>query len=167
MGYFVKIAESTYHIPASNVDEAYNRFVKLNDDDSIKRGGGGHNKWDVGMDDPRPNGLPFHPAKWFSWMDYDYPSECKNAAEVLIALGFEVMTGEDGEGIFITGYDNKSGQEDIFLDSIFDLSRGSIAWIGEDDAIWETVAGVYEGKAESYRKMQEKYKARFADMYNS
>lgn len=163
MGYFVEIVESSYYIPAENIEEVYRRFVNLNDNDLIKRGGGGHNSWDVGIYDNRPAGLNFHPAKWFSWMGADYPSECKDAGEVLIALGFEIMTGEDGEGIFITGYDNKTGQEDIFLDSIFDLSRGVIKWRGEDDKVWFTVAGEYEGILEKTSKMH----AEFAEMYGN
>jgi hypothetical protein len=161
VGYFVKIVDSSYYIPAENVEEAYKRFIQLNDDDMIKRGGGGHNEWNVGMYDPRPEGLNYHPAKWFSWMDLDFPSTCQNASEVLIALGFDIMTGEDGEGIFITGYDNKSGQEDIFLDAIYDLSRGVINWIGEDYQTWSTVAGEYKNAAESTRELH----MQFAELY--
>jgi hypothetical protein len=163
MGYFVKIVESSYYIPAENVEQAYKRFVELNDDDIIKRGGGGHNDWNVSIYDPRPNGLNYHPAKWFSWMGPDFPSECKNASDVLIALGFDIMNGEDGEGIFITGYDNKSGQEDIFLDAIYDLSRGVIKWIGEDDQTWSTVGGEYNNTVEKAREMQ----IRLTELYGS
>jgi len=144
MGYFVKIKKSSYFIPAENVDEAYDRFVKLNDFDEAKRGG----QWggELSNRDPRPEGMNYHPSRWYSWMPADYPSECVDAEHVLEHLGFDVILGEDNKTIFIVDYDNKSGQEDIFLDAIYDLAKGQIDWVGEDDLEWTTEAGVYENK---------------------
>lgn len=141
MGYYVEIIFSDYCIPADNVDEAFKRFIALNDIDNAKRGGqfGG----EISSKDPRPEGMNYHPSRWYSWMSADYPSHSNNAEDVLEALGFDIAHGEDGKSILITGYNNKTGQEDIFLDSIYDLTTGSIEWRGEDGQVWFTDAGIF------------------------
>lgn len=141
MGYFAGITFSDYCIPAKNVDEAYRRFVNLNDIDNAKRGG----QWggDISSNDPRPSGMNYHPGRWYSWMYADYPNHYESAGEILVALGFSIAYGEDHKSIMIIGYEGKVGQEDIFLDSIYDLTTGSIHWLGEDDQVWTTESGVF------------------------
>lgn len=120
MGYYVHVRESNAIIPAENLDEAYRRMCALNvTHDHLKRGGsysGGRMT-----------------AKWFSWMDENYPETCKDAAEILEALGFECDSTDAG-GLDVMYYDNKSGQEDLFISAIADLFvPGSfIHWQGED-----------------------------------
>jgi len=142
VGYYAEITFSNYRIPAENVDEAYKRFVKLNDYDDAKRGGSFGGEFNA--KNPRPSGYSYHPGRWYSWTDPNYPAKCPNAASVLEHLGFTIAFAEDQETIFISGYDDKVGQEDIFLDSIFDLTKGNIIWQGEDEAVWETAAGEHQ-----------------------
>lgn len=138
MGYYIRIAEGTVTIPKENVEEAYRRMCALNDNDSLKRGG----QWggDVDKDSPRPAGLNYHPAKWFSWMDPDYPNKCADAKTILDQLGFESLYNED---IVIFGYDNKAGQEDLFLRAISDLCTKDsyLVWHGEDGEMWKEFFG--------------------------
>jgi hypothetical protein len=66
MGYYVRIVNSTARIPAANLDRAYQRMCALNHThDHVKRGG----SWGGGK----------QTAKWFSWMDADYPATCADA----------------------------------------------------------------------------------------
>jgi hypothetical protein len=124
MGYYVKIVKSTACIPAANLQRAYEKMCALNvTHDNDKRGG----SWGGGK----------QTAKWFSWMDADYPNTCHDAKEVLEALGFETEYNDDGD-LLITGYDSKSGQEDLFLESIIDEATGVVAWKGEEGEEWKT-----------------------------
>lgn len=82
-------------------------------------------------------------------MHADYPDHYSNAEEILIALGFDVEILNDGS-IAIRGYDNKTGQEELFLDSIYDLARGAIYWRGEDGRSWTTEAGIYQNIIDLY-----------------
>lgn len=142
MGYWVNITEGTVTIPKANLEEAYKRMCALNDNDAIKRGG----QWggEVSSDSPRPEGMNYHPARWFSWMDADYPSTCADAKAILRELGFEL---EDRDGdICIFGYDSKVGQEELFLDAISDLCTKDsfLVWRGEDGAMWRQEFGSKE-----------------------
>ena len=139
MGYYIRITEGTVTIPKKNIADAYQRMCALNNDDSIKRGG----QWGgaLSKEDPRPAGLNYHPARWFSWMDANYPETCPTAKSILDSLGFESY--EDDEGLTIFGYDSKAGQEDIFMASISDLcAKGSyFTWSGEDGEMWREEFG--------------------------
>lgn len=146
MGYEVRIKESTFVIPAENLDEAYNRMCQLNFlvPNAMKRGG----SWG-GVND-RKTAPEFGPHKgcWFSWIEWNYHEECKNAEEILQQLGFFTSTDEDGN-LHIDNYDSKTGQEDLFLASISDLAKGYIIWIGEEDDLWgETYGGKFVVKKE-------------------
>lgn len=125
MGYYVTIKTSTAVIPAANLDRAYMKMCALNTThDHLKRGGcsvGGVQK-----------------AKWFSWMDANYPETCKDAQAVLNALGFDTHYNAQGD-LIIDYYDNKSGQEDLFLRAIEDDVTGKIEWYGEDGETWFTL----------------------------
>lgn len=139
MGYYVSITEGTVTIPKENLAKAYERMCALNDNDSIKRGG----QWggDIDSKSPRPTGLNYHPAKWFSWMDANYPETCKDAKAILDSLGFESHLND--EGITIFGYDSKMGQEDLFLEAISDLCTKDsfLVWRGEDGEMWKNIFG--------------------------
>ena len=136
MGYNVFIEESTFQIPAENLDEAYNRMCQLNFTVPNKHNNGGSY--------PDKNNAPefgAHKSCWFSWMECNYNEECNNAEEILQQLGFYTSTDEDGN-LHIDGYDSKTGQEDLFLKAISSLSKGYIIWEGEDDEVWgETYGG--------------------------
>lgn len=142
MGYWVNIIEGAVTIPKANLEEAYKRMCALNDNDTVKRGG----QWggEVSSDSPRPEGMNYHPARWFSWMDADYPSTCADAKAILRELGFEL---EDRDGdLFIFGYDSKIGQEELFLDAISDLCTKDsfLVWRGEDGEMWRQEFGSKE-----------------------
>ena len=121
MGYFVEIEKSTAVIPAANLERAYAKMCALNTTHHHKKTGG----------DNRGN-------KWFAWMDANYPATCKDARAVLEALGFETHYAENGD-LHIDYYDNKSGQERLFLHSIEDDVSGKIEWRGEDGERWTTM----------------------------
>ena len=124
MGYYVRIKSSTARIPAENLQRAYDKMCALNvTHDSKKRGG----SWSGGKQD----------AKWFSWMDANYPETCKDAKAVLEQLGFDCSYDKNGD-LLIEGYDNKMGQEDLFLASIGTETIGTINWFGEDGETWTT-----------------------------
>lgn len=140
MGYYVRIVNSTAKIPRENLEKAYTEMCILNLDDSIKNGRSYSNGKVV--------------SRYFSWMPEDYPSKLKTAQEILEALGFAVEYDESGD-LLITGYDDKTGDEDHFLDAISPLSSGEIEWVGEDGAFWKNILGGHrmqtkKGKA-SYR----------------
>jgi hypothetical protein len=124
MGYYVRIVNSTARIPAANLDRAYQRMCALNHThDHVKRGG----SWGGGK----------QTAKWFSWMDANYPETCADAQAVLEQLGFETQYNAQGD-LLIMYYDSKTGQENLFLESIKNLATGSILWQGEEGETWTT-----------------------------
>jgi hypothetical protein len=124
MGYYIQTINSTARIPQQNLQKAYEVMCALNQThDHVKRGG----SWSGGK----------QAAKWFSWMDADYPSKCADAAAILGMLGFETQYNDQGD-LLITHYDNKTGQEDLFLKSIKNLTTGSIVWQGEEGESWTT-----------------------------
>ena len=136
MGYYVHINAVNWMIPTKHLETAYERMCELNvTHHDIKRGGS-----------YRDGG---HVEKWFSWMDPNYPETCKSAREVLNDVGFDTELGDDG--LAILSYDNKTGQEDLFLESVSDLvvhSTGDmlpfIIWEGEDGLSWKEIYGEKE-----------------------
>jgi hypothetical protein len=49
----------------------------------------------------------------------------------------------------ITGYDSKTGQEDLFLETISNEAFGEIRWVGEDGDQYSTVfagSSIIEGE---------------------
>tara|TARA_Y100000758_G_scaffold289290_1_gene241982 strand:- start:157 stop:609 length:453 start_codon:yes stop_codon:yes gene_type:complete len=134
MGYYVHIEDSNCMLPHKHADLAYWRMCALNKNDDMKRGGS-------------------KTEKWFSWMDPHYPETCKTAQAILVELGFDVE--EQDDGLVIYAYDNKSGQEELFLEAISDLLRTVkdenstqnkpfIVWRGEDDMVWKDLYGERE-----------------------
>lgn len=126
MGYCVNIRNSTAVIRKKNLDTAYKRLCDLNKRDDLKRGG----RYEAGKMKER----------WFSWMDPNYPAKCKTTENILNDLGFDLYTDSKGD-LYITNYDNKSGQEDLFLETISDLIEGWIEWSGEDGYLWKETFG--------------------------
>lgn len=136
MGYYIDIIESDIFMDKSNFDEAYKRMCDLNQKDDLKGGGayGGEND----SRSPRPEGLNYHPGKWFSWMDPNYPEKTSTMEDVFHMLGFQdISYDEDGNLVYMS-YSNKAGDEAQFLNCISDLfSEGSyISWQGEDNTFF-------------------------------
>jgi hypothetical protein len=132
MGYYTRITESDIFISKDDFEYCYEAMCKLNDRDDLKSGG----SWGAGIsaDQPRPEGLSYHPGKWFSWMDADYPDKCKTMEDVLYNLGFENIKYDENGNLIDIWYDNKTGAEDVFLQAIAPyVKAGSyLNWQGED-----------------------------------
>lgn len=125
MGYYVKITSSTAKIPAANLKTAYEKMCALNvTHDHKKRGG----RWSY----------EGREARWFSWMDENYPETCEDAQAILEQLGFETHYDSKGD-LVIDYYDSKTGQEDLFMEAIENLTTGRITWVGEDGSTWTTI----------------------------
>lgn len=132
MGYFVNITNQNFFVPKENFDAAYKAMCALNDRDDLKSGGswGGNG---ITSDSPRPEGMTYHPAKWFSWMPANYPEVCKDFLSILKELGFECDLDDSGN-LGLVHYDNKTGAEGHFFEAIapFVQDGSFIEWRGED-----------------------------------
>ncbi len=124
MGYYVEIVKSDAVIPADRLQSCYEKMCALNQThDNEKRGG----SWSNGKQS----------SKWFSWMDANYPETCKNSKDIFEQMGFETQYSKNGD-LLIIGYDNKMGQEDLFMKAIENDAIGTIHWRGEDGNEWTT-----------------------------
>lgn len=97
MGYYIKLKESNFQIKKESDKKILKIWKELNHQKNnyLKRGGSSNGQ------------------KWFAWMPENYDKTVKNCKEVLDLLGFE--TEIENENIIITDYDNKIGQEELFL----------------------------------------------------
>lgn len=138
MGYYINTEEVEFFMSKRHFEAAYKDMCLLNKYDHLKSGGsfGGEND----AKSSRPAGLNYHPRKWFSWMDADYPSKLNTAIDILQSLGFDLSFDEYGNIVHMH-YDNKAGQQDLFLEVIAPYVKdGSyIIWRGEDGAIWKDI----------------------------
>jgi len=132
MGYYVSITNQNFFVPKENFDAAYKAMCALNDRDDLKSGGswGGNG---ITSDSPRPEGMTYHPAKWFSWMPANYPAVCKDFLSILKEMGFEYDLDDSGN-LGLVHYDNKTGAEGHFFEAIapFVQDGSFIEWRGED-----------------------------------
>ena len=148
MGYYVHITDADWYIPTDKQDAAYKAVCALNERNDLKRGG----------ISPRPEGLEQTTGAnnylWFSWMDAYYPETCPTLRAVLEQVGFDLYEDED-ESLVISGYNSKSGQEDLFLWTIapFAVAVRSefpfVDWRGEEGEQWRNV--VYEQRLYNQR----------------
>jgi len=136
MGYFVNITNQEFFVSKDNFDAAYKAMCALNDRDDLKSGGswGGDG---ITSDSPRPEGMTYHPAKWFSWMPANYPAVCKDFLSILKEMGFEYDLDDSGN-LALVHYDNKTGAEGHFFEAIapFVQDGSFIDWRGEDGDEW-------------------------------
>ena len=134
LGYYVSTTGGAFNVPKENEQAAYQAVCALNDRDELKDGGAWGGDHDA--EAPRPEGLDFHPSRWFSWMPANYPKKCKTLADVFTELGFAVIELEDS--ISIESYDSKMGQEELFLEAIAPYCDADswFEWRGEDGAQW-------------------------------
>ena len=139
MGYYVDISEYDIRIKKENFENAYKAMCELNKRDDLKNGGGGANEYNVGWNDPRPEGLDYHPAKWFSWMDANYPATCKTMEDILHSLGFEMLKYDDNGDLIGFYYSSKIGAEDYFFNAIAEYiePKSFVNWRGEDGESWQ------------------------------
>lgn len=126
MGYYIT-AHGTIEMPRSLDAEALHALKMLNYDHEQKRGSGGR------------GGNPFE-VRWYSWMPPRYHETVGSITEVLELVGFEVTkTRQAGLDVYTLAYDNKSGQEDVFLNCLADYAQVNIEVAGEDGARWRWV----------------------------
>lgn len=130
MGYYVETVGCNFRLPKDKFELAYKAMCELNDHDELKRGGHypANENWKG----------RYNPNKWFSWMPYNYPETTSNVIEILELLGFELAYDDNGDLIHLSYY-NKTGSEDLFLESIapFVEEGSSIDWRGEDGDYWK------------------------------
>jgi hypothetical protein len=83
--------------------------------------------------------MNYHPAKWFSWMDANYPEKCKNMEDILHELGFENIKYDENGNLIDLSYNSKIGDEELFFESMarFIYPGSYINWRGEDNEIWQ------------------------------
>jgi hypothetical protein len=150
MGYYVYQEDGMLVIEQSKFKACYEALCNLNARDDLKRGGG----WggEISSDQPRPEGIGYHPARWFSWMDADYPFTCSNLLQVLQQLGFECEIADrdfnptdvnlpafkSGDLCNVSWNGEKMGQEDLFFEALapFISNNSFIEWRGEDNEMW-------------------------------
>lgn len=137
MGYYAR-GYGHISIRQDQLAPAYEAMCELNQHDDMKNGG----SWGGGgvdKEDTRPAGMNYHPARWFSWLDADYPTKCGDFDAVLKELGFDFsVTPLANELIYTLTYDNKVGQEDLFFEAIAPfVSDGQVEWVGEDESFWK------------------------------
>jgi hypothetical protein len=141
MGYYV---DGYGHLTIEKVrlGDAYKALCALNDKDEIKRGGrtGGDAP---DQKSPRPAGLTYHPARWFSWLDANYPDTCSDLLSILRMLGFDVEEQDAPNDDLIRWeirYSNKTGQEELFTEALAPyVVDGEIYWSGEEGEKWREV----------------------------
>lgn len=123
MGYYVSITSSDVVIPKKNLDAALAEMKRINgpEFDNLKRGGS-----------YGPNGTT---KKWYSWMPESF-DQYESLSDFLSDVGFDI---EEVDGnLLITGYDDKHGNEDIFLQFLapFIAHGSSMEWRGEEGERW-------------------------------
>ena len=124
MGYYVTTEDINISIPKDLLEPAYKAVLAMNENDELKRGGS-HG----------PNSERKH---WFSWMPEDL-STLADLKAVLLDLGFEDTDYNENGDLVLGHYNNKTGQEDLFLYFIAPfVQEGSYAiWKGEDNAFYK------------------------------
>jgi hypothetical protein len=133
MGYYVQIESCDFSVPETKevlaaIHEMDTKY------DHVKRGG----SYLEGSFD----------KKWFSWMPEDL-STLQSVEEVLKTLGFDCETRimlDGTKAVDIFGYNDKTGQEDLFLAVIapFVSDESYIEWRGEEGECWRYL--VHEGR---------------------
>lgn len=141
MGYYVNTTEGTVTVPKANLDAAYMALCDLNKHDHLKTGGswGGDG---VDARSPRPAGMDYHHARWFSWMDANYPETCADAKAIMEMVGFWCDYDDDGN-LRILSYDNKTGSEQEFIGALspFCAEGSFFTWRGEEGEQWREYYG--------------------------
>jgi len=121
MGYYVS-GNGELRIKKENLDKAHDALMALQDaPNKAKRGGS--------------SGGDKAPRFWYSWMPEDLRTLTDTKA-VFAELGFEVRDDENGD-LLISCYDNKTGQEDVFIAAAAPfIEDGDYEWTGEDGIFW-------------------------------
>ena len=125
MGYYVLVDDARLVIRSKQVPSALEALKELDTHDELKRGGSS-------------NG-----AKWFSWMNNINIQEQEDLSPIFRNLGFDEAYTDLSTGDFHLGsfYDSKTGQEDLFLETVapFVESGSFIIWRGEGGETWRNL----------------------------
>lgn len=134
MGYYITLKDSSVAIPMEHAEAALEAIHKLQEThDHLKRGGA----WSNGE----------KTKKWFSWMPSDL-REITTLKDMLETIGFEVKYNSPQDQLNITGYDSKTGQEDLFtwaltpyivhqdVEARENKEPATMEWLGEDGATY-------------------------------
>lgn len=134
MGYYITLKDSSVAIPMEHAEAALEAIHRLQEThDHEKRGG----SWSGGK----------NTKKWFSWMPADL-REITTLKDMLMTIGFEVAYNSPQDQLNITGYDSKTGQEDLFIWALVpyivhqDVEArenkvpATMEWLGEDGATY-------------------------------
>ena len=138
MGYYTNIDDTEFFLDKKHFDQVYKNMCELNDRDDLKTGGGGSftlpNGEALSYKDPRPEGMSYHPLKWFAWMDCNYPEKLPTMESIWEALGIETTYDDEGNLIAFY-YGDKKGSEEYFFRCMAGLAREDsyIQWKGEED----------------------------------
>lgn len=120
MGYYIHVTEVQFTIPKKNLDTALSIVKDLNTNPrhaEHKRSGSTE-------------------QRTYAWMPVNYHETVTSAKEVFELLGFETELND--HGLALTYYDDKAGNEDLFLSAVSGLvDPGSyIEWAGDDGEQW-------------------------------
>jgi hypothetical protein len=118
MGYYIDLSSAEWEIPeTAEVLQALKESVTKYH--AIKRGGSSNGE------------------SWFSWMSDESILNAEKAITIFNDLGFE--TSETDNGFTLESYNNKTGQEDVFLAVVapFCTDGSYIEFRGEDGAEWQ------------------------------
>lgn len=127
MGYYIT-AHGTITMPRSLEAQALQALKMLNYDHDAKRGG----EFGAGASKD-----PFD-SKWYSWMPTRWHETVTNVEEVLDMVGFQtVKQRQAGLNVYTVTYDNKTGQEDVFLNCLAGYAQVEIEVVGEDGERWK------------------------------
>lgn len=76
--------------------------------------------------------------KWFSWMNDADIENAQSVESVFKNLGFETEPGNNPNTFKLTGYNSKTGQEDLFIGVMapWTTEGSTMEWSGEDDERW-------------------------------
>lgn len=148
MGYYTTVTDIDFSIPAENLDDAYKAMCELNARDDLKTGG----IFGPNTNTTKPAGsrsVSNSPHRNFAWMPWNYDEEYDSAQEIFNALGFDAYIEHNGE-LRLTGYDDKSGSEEHFLEAVapFVTKDSFIEWCGEDNHMYRFE---FDGETMEYR----------------
>ena len=148
MGYYVDLIKvdgsstNKIMIKKENLQAAYDALCVLNTDPQydILKGGGLYTSDGVSINDERPEGLDYHPGRWFSWMDADYHKNRKTLEEILNSIGFDTHFDSQGNLSYVN-YSDKTGNEDIFFCALAPFIEDGVEmiWRGEEGEQWKWV----------------------------
>ena len=132
MGYFIDMTGGEFVIPDNETTLAHMKTM-VQKYKRIQRGGS-----------YGPNGQR---ESWFSWVMDSEILDAKSVEQIFNAVGFE--TEKRGGEFELTGYSNKTGQEELFLAHIAEavMDGSYVEFRGEDLAVWKYV--VENGKLKS------------------